>query len=127
TPRLRTDLGETELVLVDLGRGKNRLGGSILAQVYSQLGNEAPDLDDPALLKGFFAAIQQLNGSIVAYHDRSDGGLFAAVCEMAFAGHCGVTINLDAIAADPADDVDAFKRNAEEQLAGRMNDLALAA
>jgi phosphoribosylformylglycinamidine synthase len=128
TPRLRTDAGETELVLVDLGRGRNRLGGSILAQVHLQLGNEAPDLDDPALLKGFFAAIQELNGDLLAYHDRSDGGLFAAACEMAFAGRTGVTLNLDAIAFDAAaDDVDAFRRNAEEQLAGRAKDLALGA
>ncbi len=128
TPRLRTDAGDTELVLVDLGRGKNRLGGSILAQVYSQIGNEAPDVDQPSLLKAFFGAIQELNPLILAYHDRSDGGLFAAVCEMAFAGRCGVTVNLDAIAFDAsADDVDAFKRNADEQLAGRMKDLALAA
>src|SRR3984893_5460226 len=128
TPRLRTDAGDTELVLVDLGRGRNRLGGSILAQVYSRLGSEAPDLDDPALLKGFFAAIQKLKPLILAYHDRSDGGLFAPACEMAFAGPAGVTLNLDAIAFDAAaDDVDAFKRNAGEQLAGRMNDLALAA
>ena len=128
TPRLRTDAGDTELLLVDLGRGRNRLGGSILAQVYSQAGDAAPDVDDPALLKGFFAAIQDLNPLLLAYHDRSDGGLFAALCEMAFAGHVGVTLSLDAIAFDAqADDVDAFKRDAEEQLAGRMKDLALAA
>jgi phosphoribosylformylglycinamidine synthase len=128
TPRLRTDCGETELILVDLGQGGNRLGGSILAQVFGQMGEACPDLDDPALLKRFFAAIQELNPLILAYHDRSDGGLFAAVCEMAFAGHCGVTLSLDAIAFDAAiDDVDAFKRDAEEQLAGRAKDLALAA
>jgi phosphoribosylformylglycinamidine synthase len=128
TPRLRTDAGDTELVLVDLGRARNRLGGSILAQVFSQLGDQAPDLDDPALLKGFFAAVQALRGKILAYHDRSDGGLFAAACEMAFAGRSGVTLNLDPIAFDAsADDVDAFKRNSEEQLAGRAKDLALAA
>jgi phosphoribosylformylglycinamidine synthase len=128
TPRLRTDAGETELVLVDLGAGKNRLGGSILAQVYSQLGSECPDVDDPSLLRKFFGAIQDLSPFVLAYHDRSDGGLFAAACEMAFAGRCGITLNLDAIAFDAgAEDVDAFKRNAEEQLAGRMKDLALAA
>jgi phosphoribosylformylglycinamidine synthase len=128
TPQLRTDAGETELVLVDLGRTRNRLGGSILAQVFSQLGDECPDLDDPALLQGLFSFIHQHAGLILAYHDRSDGGLFAAVCEMAFAGHCGITISLDAIAFDPAvDDVDAFKRDAEEQLAGRAKDLALGA
>ncbi len=130
TPRLRTDAGETELVLVDLGEGRNRLGGSILAQVYSQMGDRCPDLEKPALLKGFFDAIQKLSREklLLAYHDRSDGGLFAAACEMAFAGRCGVTLSLDAIAFDAAaDDVDAFKRNSDEQLAGRAKDLALAA
>jgi phosphoribosylformylglycinamidine synthase len=130
TPRLRTDAGETELILVDLGQGRNRLGGSILAQVFSQMGDECPDLDDPKLLRGFFSAVQSLAEKklILAYHDRSDGGLFTAVCEMAFAGRCGVTLNLDPIAFDTAaDDVDAFKRDGEEQLAGRARDLALAA
>jgi phosphoribosylformylglycinamidine synthase len=125
TPRLRTDAGDAELVLVDLGQGRNRLGGSILAQVYSKFGTQVPDLDEPQLLKGFFAAIQKLSqdGLIVAYHDRSDGGLFATVCEMAFAGHCGVTLNLDAIAFDAlAEDVDGFRKNAEEQLRGRVHD-----
>jgi phosphoribosylformylglycinamidine synthase len=130
TPRLRTDAGETELVLVDLGEGRNRLGGSILAQVYSQLGDRTPDLDKPELLKNFFEVVQSLSREklLLSYHDRSDGGLFAAACEMAFAGHCGVTLSLDALAFDAAaDDVDAFKRDAEEQLAGRARDLALAA
>ena len=130
TPRLRTDAGDTELVLVDLGEGRNRLGGSILAQVYSQLGDECPDVDQPGLLKNFFTAVQKVSSEklVLAYHDRSDGGLFAAACEMAFAGHCGITLSLDAVAFDAAaDDVDAFKRNAEEQLAGRARDLALAA
>jgi len=130
TPRLRIDLGESELVLVDLGEGRNRLGGSILAQVYSALGDTGPDADDPQRVKGLFDAVQALarEGLLLAYHDRSDGGLFAAACEMAFAGHCGVTLNLDAIAFDAAlEDVDAFKRDSEAQLTGRMNDLALAA
>ena len=127
TPQLRTDCGDTELILIDLGRGKNRLGGSILAQVFSQLGDEAPDADAQDL-KAFFAAIQELRSLLLAYHDRSDGGLFITACEMAFAGHCGVTLNLDAITFDAAvEDVDAFKRDGEEQLAGRVKDLALAA
>jgi phosphoribosylformylglycinamidine synthase len=127
TPQLRTDCGETELLLVDLGEGRNRLGGSILAQVFSQLGDAAPDAD-ARLVKSFFEAIQELRPHLIAYHDRSDGGLFATVCEMAFAGHCGVSVNLDVLTFDAAaDDVDAFKRNADEQLAGRLNDLALAA
>ncbi len=128
TPQLRTDAGDTELVLVDLGRGKNRLGGSILAQTHGMVGDDCPDLDDPALLRAFFAAIQGLRPLILAYHDRSDGGLFATVCEMCFAGHCGVTVNMDALTFDAAaEDVDAFKRNADEQLAGRVRELALAA
>jgi phosphoribosylformylglycinamidine synthase len=128
TPQLRTDAGDTELVLVDLGRGRNRLGGSILAQVFSQMGDDCPDLDQPALLKGLFSFIEKSRDLLLAYHDRSDGGLFATLCEMAFAGHCGVTVSLDAIAFDPStEDVDAFKRDADEQLAGRANDLALRA
>jgi phosphoribosylformylglycinamidine synthase len=128
TPQLRTDAGDTELVLVDLGRGQNRLGGSILAQTHNALGGRCPDVDDPAALKAFFQAIQALRPLLLAYHDRSDGGLFATVCEMAFAGHCGVTLSLDPIAFDAlTDDVDAFKRDSDEQLAGRAKDLALAA
>ena len=128
TPRLRRDAGETELVLVDLGQGRNRLGGSILAQVHSRFGTEVPDLDDAKLLKGFFAAIQKLaqEDLLIAYHDRSDGGLFATLCEMAFAGHCGVTVNLDALAFDAlTEDVDGFRKNAEEQLQGRVHDRIL--
>ena len=128
TPQLRTDVGDTELLLIDLGRGRNRLGGSILAQVFSQLGDICPDVEDAQLLKDLFRFVRKNRDAILAYHDRSDGGLFVAACEMAFAGHCGVTLNLDAIAFDrAADDVDAFKRNAEEQLAGRAKDLALQA
>jgi len=128
TPQLRTDVGDTELLLIDLGRGRNRLGGSILAQVFSQLGDICPDVEDAQLLKDLFRFVRENRDAILAYHDRSDGGLFVAACEMAFAGHCGVTLNLDAIAFDrAADDVDAFKRNAEEQLAGRAKDLALQA
>ena len=113
TLRLRTDAGDTELVLIDLGAGKNRLGGSILAQVFSRFGDVAPDLDAAASLKGFFSAIQELNPLILAYHDRSDGGLFATVCEMAFAGHCGVTLSLDELVFEQwSDDVDGFKRSA---------------
>jgi phosphoribosylformylglycinamidine synthase len=99
TPELRTDLGDTDLILLDLGRGRNRLGGSALTQVFNCTGVEAPDLDDPALLRAFFAAIQQLNraGLLLAYHDRSDGGLFVTVCEMAFAGRAGVHVELAAL------------------------------
>jgi len=97
TPQLRTDVGATDLILIDLGRGRNRLGTSCLAQVYGQVGNRAPDLDDPRLLTGFFAAVQALNraGLILAYHDRSDGGLLVTLCEMAFAGRCGLDVELE--------------------------------
>jgi len=97
TPRLRLDTGATDLILIDLGQGRNRLGASCLAQVYGQVGNLAPDLDDPRLLTGFFAAVQALNreGLILAYHDRSDGGLLVTLCEMAFAGRCGLMVDLD--------------------------------
>jgi phosphoribosylformylglycinamidine synthase len=116
TPQLATDAGETELVLIDLGQGRNRLGGSILAQVFGQCGDSAPDVDEPRLLADFFAAVQELNrdGLILAYHDRSDGGLFATVCEMAFAAHSGVTLNLDMLAYDElAHDVDGNERKPE--------------
>ncbi|QJR14089.1 phosphoribosylformylglycinamidine synthase [Usitatibacter palustris] len=116
TPQLRTDLGETELVLVDLGSGRNRLGGSALAQVFSQLGNAAPDLDTPANLRAFFTSIQKLNagGKILAYHDRSDGGLFATLCEMAFAGRAGVSVVLDALVLDEKHlDVDGHERQSD--------------
>ncbi|NMM41197.1 phosphoribosylformylglycinamidine synthase [Pseudoalteromonas arctica] len=99
TPQLRTDKGETSLILVDLGAGKNRMGASSFAQVYKQLGDVTPDVDSPELLKGFYNAMQALvaDSKLLAYHDRSDGGLFTTVAEMAFAGHTGVTVNLDAL------------------------------
>ena len=102
TPQLAAEPA-TALVLIDLGNGRNRLGGSILAQVYQQLGDVAPDLDQPAQLKAAFALVQKLNGEgrVLAYHDRSDGGLFAAVVEMALAGRSGVTVQLEALGADP--------------------------
>ncbi|TXH04341.1 MAG: phosphoribosylformylglycinamidine synthase [Nevskiaceae bacterium] len=102
TPQLRTDAGDTRLLLIDLGNGRNRLGGSALAQVYTQVGDVPPDLDRPAQLQSAFAAVQSLNaaGRVLAYHDRSDGGLFATLCEMAFAGHAGLDISLDALGSD---------------------------
>jgi phosphoribosylformylglycinamidine synthase len=96
TPELRTDAGDTTLLLVDLGRGKNRLGGSALAQVYGKVGAEPPDLDSPALLAGFFAAVQEASQAdlLLAYHDRSDGGLFVTLLEMAFASGTGLECEL---------------------------------
>ncbi len=102
TPQLRTDKSETCLLLIDLGSGQNRLGASCLAQVYQQVGDIAPDLDDAVRLSSFFDSIQSLNEKslLLAYHDRSDGGLLATLCEMAFAGNTGLTITLDAVGAD---------------------------
>jgi len=101
TPQLQNKAG-TLLVLIDLGEGKNRLGGSALAQVYKQIGDTPVDLDKPELLKSFFSIIQDLNhqGKLLAYHDRSDGGLFTTLCEMSFAGHCGVSIDMAGMGED---------------------------
>lgn len=103
TPQIRTDMGPTELWLVDLGDGQNRLGASALAYVHDLLGQTPPNLDDPALLIGFFNAIQALNkaGTLLAYHDRSDGGLWATLCEMGFAGRTGLDLDLSTLDADP--------------------------
>ncbi|MGB2516476.1 MAG: phosphoribosylformylglycinamidine synthase, partial [Pseudomonadales bacterium] len=105
TPQLRTDKGATDLILIDLGNGQNRLGGSALAQVYKQLGDSTPDVDDAADLKGLFSAIQGLNaeGLLLAYHDRADGGLLATLAEMAFAGHTGIDIEMGTLVDHPQD------------------------
>ena len=96
TPELRSDRVDTKLVLVDLGAGRDRLGGSCLAQVYGRIGREPPDCDDPRRLRAFFKALARLRhaGHVLAYHDRSDGGLFVTLCEMAFAGRCGIEADL---------------------------------
>ncbi|WDT87106.1 phosphoribosylformylglycinamidine synthase [Alteromonas sp. 009811495] len=99
TPQLRTDKGASRLLLLDLGEGKNRLGASCLAQVYTQLGDSPADVVSAQRLKGFFDAMQALieKGLVQAYHDRSDGGLFTTVAEMAFAGKTGVSVTLDTL------------------------------
>jgi phosphoribosylformylglycinamidine synthase len=96
TPQLRMDCGATELLLIDLGRGRNRLGASALAQVYDATGDRVPDVVSADDLKAFFAVIQKLNadGLLLAYHDRSDGGLLTTVCEMLFASRCGAYLDL---------------------------------
>ena len=111
TPQLRTDAGETDLILIDLGRGKNRLGASSFAQAYKQVGDQCPDAPPAGALAAFFDTVQTLNaaGKLLAYHDRSDGGLFAAVCEMAFAGHCGVEIDVDELCSEK------IRHDAEEE------------
>lgn len=104
TPELRMDQGDSDLILLDLGKGQHRLGGSALAQVSGATGGAVPDVDDAALLKAFFNGIRRLSREnlLLAYHDRSDGGLFATLCEMAFAGRCGLTIHLEALGHDEA-------------------------
>ena len=100
TPQLQP--GDNTLVLIDLGQGKKRMAGSMLAQVLNQTGSEVPDLDDTVQLKALVAAVNQLRseGRLLAYHDRSDGGLWATVCEMAFAGHLGVSLNVDMLVTE---------------------------
>ncbi|MCB1690179.1 MAG: phosphoribosylformylglycinamidine synthase [Halioglobus sp.] len=98
TPQLQPE-ADAVLVLLDLGRGANRLGGSALAQACGQIGDTVPDIDDAADLKTFFALVQELlaNGQLLAYHDRSDGGLLVTLLEMAFAGHCGLQIEVSSL------------------------------
>ncbi|WJF89042.1 phosphoribosylformylglycinamidine synthase [Paraburkholderia bonniea] len=132
TPQLRrsSEVGETVLLVIDLGRGQNRLGGSILAQVTQQIGDTTPDVDHPQDLQRFFAAIQRLNqeGHLLAYHDRSDGGLWATVCEMAFAGHTGVSLNVDMLTLDPGHESDyGDAKDWAKQTSGRREDRTLRA
>ncbi len=98
TPVLATDAGETALILVDLGAGRDRIGGSCLAQAYGRVGDAPPDLDDPARIAFHFAAIRELadGGLLLAYHDRSDGGLAVTLLEMAFAGRAAIEVDLGA-------------------------------
>ena len=132
TPQLQP--GDTTLVLVDLGAGRMRMGGSMLAQVLGQFGDEVPDLDDAARLKSLVDAIARLRaaGLVLAFHDRSDGGLWATVCEMAFAGHVGVSLNVDllvtegdGIADSRADHGDS--KNWATQVSARREELTLRA
>lgn len=134
TPQLRTDQGDSALILIDLGQGRNRLGGSMLAQVLGQPGDAVPDVDDPESLKQLVAAINRLRaeGRLLAYHDRSDGGLWAAVCEMAFAGHVGVSLNVDLLVTEGTgiDDSRAEygdSKNWAAQVGERRNELTLRA
>ena len=98
TPQLIDDESSI-LLFIDLAYEKKRLGGSALCQVYNEISDEAPDLENSKILISFFRSIQILNesGLITAYHDRSDGGLFVTLSEMAFAGHVGIDINLSLI------------------------------
>jgi phosphoribosylformylglycinamidine synthase len=132
TPQLQP--GDTTLILIDLGQGRHRMGGSMLAQTLQQFGDEVPDLDDPALLKNLVAAINALRaqGRLLAYHDRSDGGLWAAVCEMAFAGHRGVSLNVDILVTESDGIRDSRaeygdSKNWAGQVSERRNELTLRA
>lgn len=102
TPQLRTDKGDTALLLVDLGLGHNALGATALAQVYRQLGDTPADVRSAEQLAGFFNAMQALvaDRKLLAYHDRSDGGLLVTLAEMAFAGHCGLNVDIAALGTD---------------------------
>jgi phosphoribosylformylglycinamidine synthase len=124
TPQLQP--GDTTLIAIDLGAGRMRLGGSMLAQVLGRFGHEVPDLDDAQALKALVAAVNELRagGKLLAYHDRSDGGLWATVCEMAFAGHSGVSLNVDLL-VDEADVGDS--KNWATQVSERRNERTLAA
>ncbi|MGA0611047.1 phosphoribosylformylglycinamidine synthase [Caldimonas sp. KR1-144] len=132
TPQLQP--GDTTLLLIDLGNGRNRMGGSILAQTLNQFGDVVPDLDDAAQLKALVDAINRLRGEgkLLAYHDRSDGGLWAAVCEMAFAGHLGVSLNVDLLVTE-SDGINDSRaeygdsKNWASQVGERRNELTLKA
>jgi phosphoribosylformylglycinamidine synthase len=133
TPQLQAE-GDTTLVLVDLGKGRHRMAGSILAQALGQTGDEVPDLDDPQDLANLVKAVNALRsqGRILAYHDRSDGGLFAAACEMAFAGHVGVALNVDMLVTE-GDGISDSKaeygdaKNWASQISARREELTLRA
>ena len=104
TPQLKVDDEANHLLLIDLGRGQDRLGGSCLEQVYGKFSDQVPDLDHAADLSSFFAAIQELMaaGQLLAYHDRSDGGLITTLCEMAFSARCGLALSFTpSLGADP--------------------------
>lgn len=129
TPQLRTDAGDTALILIDLGFGQQRLGASILAQAFNRVGQNVPDITDAKALAAFFTVLRQLAADqlILAYHDRSDGGLLATVCEMAFAGHVGVSLNIDMLTIDPvASDYGDYKIRAD-QMSVQRDELTLKA
>ncbi|MFT5394716.1 MAG: phosphoribosylformylglycinamidine synthase, partial [Gammaproteobacteria bacterium] len=118
TPQLDTSSSDSILLFIDVSGGKSRMGGSALAQVFRRHGGDTPDVDSALVLKGFLNAIQTLNGAghLLAYHDRSDGGLFTTLCEMAFASHCGLDISLDPIASPSADNNDLLRALFNEEL-----------
>ncbi len=128
TPQLRADAGDSVLLLIDLGEGRQRLGGSVLGQVYGGIGTETPDVQDGNLLRTAFLVLRKLvaRGWVLACHDRSDGGLLAAAAEMAFAGRVGVSLNLDMLTIDPhtADAGDYKIRNDQVAVLNHEHNLA---
>ena len=125
---------DSTLILVDLGEGRNRMGGSMLAQVLNQFGNEVPDVDNPEALKAAVTAVNALRaqGKLLAYHDRGDGGLWASVAEMAFAGHTGVSLNVDMLVTEGDGISDSRaemgdSKNWASQVSERRNELTLKA
>ncbi|MDP2033572.1 MAG: phosphoribosylformylglycinamidine synthase [Polaromonas sp.] len=134
TPQLDAREADSTLILIDLGKGKNRMGGSILAQTLELEDGEVPDLDEPQDLVKLVSAINTLRGQgkLLAYHDRSDGGLFATVCEMAFAGHVGVSLNIDMLLLEGDGISDSRmdtgdSKNWAAQVGGRREELTLKA
>ncbi|WP_177340772.1 phosphoribosylformylglycinamidine synthase [Comamonas thiooxydans] len=134
TPQLNAEVEDSTLVLIDLGRGKMRMGGSIIGQVLNQSGNEVPDLNDPKDLIAMVDAVNALRakGLILAYHDRGDGGLLATAAEMAFAGHVGVALNVDMLITEGDGISDSRMDSGEgknwgKQVSGRREDLTLRA
>ncbi|CAG0906040.1 unnamed protein product, partial [Darwinula stevensoni] len=121
TPELKALDQETVVLFIDLAKGKKRLGGSIAAQVVNQYGDQVPDVEDPVLLKNAFAALRQLKDEqlVLAYHDKSDGGLWATLCEMSFASHTGISLQVDNLLIDSVDQmgIDDAK-NWTEQVSG---------
>ncbi len=128
TPQL-DNTADTTLLLVDLGKGQHRMAGSILAQTLNQTGDTVPDLDDPSDLIQLVKAVNALRaqGRILAYHDRSDGGLLAAVAEMAFAGHVGVALNVDLLVSEGANTDHGDAKNWASQVSARREELTLKA
>ncbi|MDD0810011.1 phosphoribosylformylglycinamidine synthase [Curvibacter sp. RS43] len=134
TPQLDASEADSTLVLIDLGKGQNRMGGSVLAQVLDQVGDSVPDVDDAQDLKNLVQVVNTLRaqGKILAYHDRSDGGLFASVCEMAFAGHVGVALNVDMLVTEGDGISDSRaeygdSKNWAQQVSARREELTLKA
>ena len=129
TPQLQLQT-ETELILIDLGRNQNRMAGSIVTQVFEQTDTHAPNVDQASDLKAFTNAIITLRerNAILAYHDRSDGGLLACIAEMAFASHCGISLNVDLLCIDPQTEPDyGDAKNWASQVSGRRHEQTMRA